>query len=517
MKKILLSVLVLAFFLPGAIVGQTENVDLEMVYKIKQEGLKNSQIADLSFWMTDFVGPRLTASNGKKAADEWTSKRMKEYGLENVRVEKARDFSRGGWDNLKSYAAMTAPYYCNFAVTPVAWTGSTKGLVKGKAVLIDIKSEGDLEKLKGTLKNKIAIMPTVSGYDVSFEPLASRYTDEELAEIMIYRQRSRGAYGDFDREAFMRQRQLQRQISDFLLNEGVAVLVNGSGSFNVVRSGGGNYSAGEKEPPASINLSTEAHGRLVRLLQHNVDVEMEVDIRNSFYDSPAVTNVIGEIPGTDPDLKDQVVLIGGHLDSWHGGTGAADNASGCIVMMEAMRILKSLNINPRRTIRIALWGGEEQGLHGSRGYVEKYLQDPETREFKDGYKNFALYLNMDNGTGKFRGIYTQENEMIAPIFEQMLKPFADMECTTVTKRNTSGTDHQSFDPLGLPAFQFIQDEIEYGRGYHTNMDTYERLVMPDLQHNAVVVAAMAYHAAMRDEMMPRKPIIESMQRNRSRF
>ena len=173
----------------------------------------------------------------------------------------------------------------------------------------------------------------------------------------------------------MRQRQLQRQISEFLLNEGVAVLVNGSGYFNVVRSGGGNYSAGEKEPPASINLSTEAHGRLVRLLQHDVDVEMEVDIKNNFYDSPEVTNVIGEIPGTDPDLKDQVVLIGGHLDSWHGGTGAADNASGCIVMMEAMRILKSLDIKPRRTIRIALWGGEEQGLNGSRGYVEKYLQD----------------------------------------------------------------------------------------------------------------------------------------------
>jgi len=181
-------------------------------------------------------------------------------------------------------------------------------------------------------------------------------------------------------------------------------------------------------------------------------------------------------------------------------------------MLEAMRILKSLDIKPRRTIRIGLWGGEEQGLHGSRGYVEKYLQDPKTREFKEGYKNFNLYLNMDNGTGKFRGIYTQENEMIVPIFEQMLEPFADMGCSTVTKRTTGGTDHQSFDPLGLPAFQFIQDDIEYGRGYHTSMDTYERLLMADLKHNAVVVAAMVYHAAMRDEMMPRKPKIKSLER-----
>jgi carboxypeptidase Q len=200
-----------------------------------------------------------------------------------------------------------------------------------------------------------------------------------------------------------------------------------------------------------------------------------------------------------------VVLLGAHIDSWHGGTGAADNASGCIVMMEALRILKSLDVAPRRTIRVALWGGEEQGLNGSRGYVERYLADSKTREHKPDYDKFAAYFNMDNGSGKYRGIYLQGNDMIRPIFEEWLKPFADMGATTITIRNTSGTDHLSFDAIGLPAFQFIQDEIEYDRGYHTTMDTYERLVMSDLRQNAIITASFAYNAAMRDEKLPGKP------------
>jgi Zn-dependent M28 family amino/carboxypeptidase len=204
-----------------------------------------------------------------------------------------------------------------------------------------------------------------------------------------------------------------------------------------------------------------------------------------------------------------VVLLGAHIDSWHGGTGAADNASGCIVMMEALRILKSLGVPPRRTIRVALWGGEEQGLNGSRGYVEKYLMDSKTREHKPDWDKFAAYFNMDNGSGKYRGIYLQENDMVRPIFEAWMKPFADMGFTTITIRNTSGTDHLSFDSAGLPGFQFIQDEIEYDRGYHTVMDTWERLVMPDLRHNAIITAAFAYNAAMRDAKLPGKPALKT--------
>jgi len=516
--KYLLLASLLLFILPYNIFSQDEPVDLNMVYKIKQEGFKNSDIEELSFWMTDFAGPRLTASHGKKKANEWASNRMKEYGLENVRIEVARPFDRGGWENQKTYVAMTAPYYVTFTANPKAWTGSTRGLIKGSPVLLEINDESDFEKYKGELKGKIVIMPSTSTYEVSFEPLAKRYTAEDLVNIeqANYADR-RGRPGDFNFEDYRRRMMLQRQATDFLRDEGVAVILTSSGEFNVPRSSGASYTAGEDQPVAELYLPVEAHGRIVRLMQHDVDVELEMEVKNSFYDSPDVTNVIGEIPGTDPSLKDEIVLIGGHYDSWHGGTGAADNASGCIVMMEAMRILKSLGIQPRRTIRIALWGGEEQGLHGSRGYVEKYIRDRDGN-ILEGFDNFAAYFNMDNGTGKFRGIYVQENDMVMPIFEAWFKPFEDMGCSTVTLRNTSGTDHLSFDALGLPAFQFIQDEIEYDRGYHTIMDTYERLVMDDLKHNAVVVASLAYHAAMRDEVLPRKPQLESLSnQERRRF
>jgi len=306
----------------------------------------------------------------------------------------------------------------------------------------------------------------------------------------------------------MAQRALRNKISDFIKNEGAVVILNNSGTFNVPRSNGANYKSGDKEPIAELNLPVEDHGRMVRLIQHHIPVEMEIEIQNKFFDSPKVYNVIGEIPGTDKLLKNEVVMLGAHIDSWNGGTGAADNASGCIVMLEALRILKNLDIAPKRTIRVALWGGEEQGLFGSSGYVEKYLVDPATKAHKPDFDKFAGYFNMDNGSGKYRGIYLQENELVRPIFEEWLKPFADMGCSTITIRNTSGTDHLSFDRYGLPAFQFIQDEIEYGRGYHTVMDTWERLVMPDLKQNAIITASFVYNAAMRTTKLPSKPAMK---------
>lgn len=513
-RSYLLLIASLLFVFNQAAISQDENVDLEFIYQVKQEGFKNSDIEDLSFWMTDYTGGRLTGSNAKHRADEWVSKRMKEYGLDNVRIEDARPFERGGWENNKTYIAMTKPYYSNLMANPKAWTAGTRGAVKGTPVLFDINEESDFEQYKGKLKGKIVIMPSTSDYEVDFEPLAERRSEEELKSLenVSYAGR-RGRYGDFDIEAYRKRMMLRRKAADFLKEEKAAVILTSSGEFNVPRSSGARYSQGEEKPVAELYLPLEAHGRILRLLEHDVNVELEVDVSNSFYESPKVTNVIGEIEGTDPQLKDEVVLIGGHWDSWHGGTGAADNASGCIVMMEAMRILKSLDVKPRRTIRIALWGGEEQGLHGSRGYVEKYIRDQDGNML-DGYDKFTVYFNMDNGTGKFRGIYLQENDMVKPIFESWLKPFEDMGCSTVTLSNTGGTDHLAFDALGLPAFQFIQDMIEYGRGYHTVMDTYERLLMDDLKHNAVVVASLAYHAAMRDKQLPRKPFKETEGRRR---
>jgi Zn-dependent M28 family amino/carboxypeptidase len=505
-KKISASLLFL-FVVPLWLMSQNENVDLGMIYKIKQEGLKNSGIEDLAFWLTDFVGPRLTGSTGNERGNEWARKKMEELGLQNVRIEAARDFSRGGWDNLKTYAAMTSPYYTNFACNPVAWTGSTNGAVKSEVILVDATTEADLEKYKGKLAGKIVLMPSTTPYTLSFEPFATRYTDEQLKELaMASVSQPRRQTGDF--ATMMAQRALRTKITEMLKTEGAAVILNSSGVFNVPRSSAGNYTAGDKEPVAQLNLPIEDHARIERLLRHNIPVEMEIDIQNKFFPGPAVYNVIGEIPGTDKLLKNEVVLLGAHIDSWHGGTGAADNASGCLVMLEAMRILKKLDITPRRTIRIALWGGEEQGLNGSRGYVEKYLVDPKTKEHKPDFNNFAAYFNMDYGSGKYRGVYMQENDLVRPIFEEWLKPFADMGASTVTTRNATGTDHLSFDAVGLPAFQFVQDDLEYERGYHTVMDTYERLVMADLKQNAVITASFVYNSAMRNTKLPGKPAMK---------
>jgi hypothetical protein len=505
MKKMRPAFLVVLFLLPVLVLAQTEAVDLEMIYRIKQYEKSQSQIEDLSFWMTDYLGPRLSASQNKARADEFVKNKLEEFGLSNAVIDPVRPFDRGGWDNEKTYVAMTAPYYCAFSATPKAWTGSTRGLIKGEVILIDIQSPEDLEQFKGKLKGKIVLMSTTDSYEPSFEPLASQYTEEELMEITTETMSGRRRFGNADIAAWRRARELRNAAAEFLSDEDVAVIINSSGAFNLPRSSGARYTTGEKQPAPEINLAVEAHGRMQRLLEHGVPVEMEVEVRNVFSESEFVTNVMAEIPGTDPELKDEVVLIGAHLDSWHGGTGAADNASGCIVMMEAMRILKETGVQPRRTIRIALWGGEEQGLHGSRGYVEKYIRDPKTRELKPGFDQFDVYFNMDNGSGRYRGIYLQQNEMVRPVFEAWLSPFENLGCNTITIRNTGGTDHLSFDALGLPAFQFIQDEIEYDRGYHTLMDTYERLVMDDLKQNAVITAALVYHAAQRDEKLPRKP------------
>jgi carboxypeptidase Q len=510
-KKITL-LLVLLSFMPIMVMSQSETVDLTMIYKIKQEGLKNSSIEELAFGLTDFTGSRLTCSSGYKQGLEWAKKKMEELGFQNVRIEEAGSLPSGGWDNLKAYVAMTFPYYASFSCNPVAWTGSTKGNIKSEVVLLDIKAEGDLEKYKGTLAGKIVLLPSTTKYEVNFEPLASRYTDEQLKELSMASDQPRGRRQNFDYSTYMAQRALQQKIREFLNNEGAAVILNGAGTFNVPRSVGAKYMAGSPEPAAELNLAVEAHGRMERLLRHNVPVQMEVDIKNNFISDTTVYNVIGEIPGTDKLLKNEVVMAGAHIDSWHGGTGAADNASGCIVMIEALRILKSLGVTPRRTIRVALWGGEEQGYIGSKAYLEKYLADPESKVHKADYDKFAAYFNMDNGSGKYRGIYIQENEMVRPIFEEWLKPFADMGASTITIRNTSGTDHIPFNSIGLPGFQFIQDAIEYGRGYHTIMDTYERLVMADLKQNAVITASFLYNAAMRNNKLPVKPEIKLNQK-----
>ena len=482
----------------------------EWATRIKAEGLGNSRIEELSQYMTDYVGSRLTASRQKRRADSLMLVKLAELGLSNPRSAFATEFTRGGWDVVKTYAAMTSPYYCAFTVNPRAWSGSTDGLVKGECVVFQVQTKEDLEQYRGKVAGKILLIPSTQTVDIRFEPLASRYTEEELetlTEDNRGNQRPRPAGRmNYDYRAMMELRQL---MADFYKTEKPLCIVNASGTFNVPSGSGVNYRAGDPEPVPEIAMPYEDHGRMVRLLAQGVPVEMELELINRFSDDREVHNLYAEIPGTDPKLKDEIVLLGAHYDSWHGGTGAADNASGCIVMVEAMRILRELGFKPKRTIRLALWGGEEQGLFGSRGYLEQYL-------YKDGKKlpgfdKFALYLNMDNGSGRFRGIYLERNDGAFPFFEAWMKSVESLGFKYLSPRTTGSTDHVTFNRLGLPSYQFIQDELEYGRTYHTLMDTYERLSLSDLKLNATIVAWLAACAADDPGRVPVNPSVNPNQ------
>ena len=482
----------------GALAQQTP--PLEMAYRIKNEAFNNSKADSLAQFITDYLGPRLAASDLKVRAEQLVVDRLKEMGYDNAHIEKASDFEKGGWDNKRNYVAMTAPYYTAFASTPKAWSGSTDGLVTGECVVVDINNTDELKKHSGKLKGKIILLPISGKYELSFRPQASRYTDEQLKNMEAdTRPRSGGRRPATDRKAAA---QRQYTTDSILRAEGALAVIAGDGTFNIPGSRGVNYKIGNPEPLCQITLPIEAHNRMVRLLNKGHKVEMEIDIRNQFTDRPVINNVIAEIPGTDPKLKNEVVLIGAHLDSWHGGTGGADDGSGCITMMEAMRILKDLDVKPRRTIRLALWGGEEQGLYGSRGYRDTKLVDPESGKELPGFKDFALYLNMDYSAGRFRGIYNEENDMANPFFEVWSKPIANLGFGTIAPRRVGSTDHVTFSDKGLPAFQFIQDGLDYFRTYHTLADTYERLVTSDLQVNACIAAWLAYCAAMDDNRIP---------------
>ena len=500
MKNLIIGVFAILLFASTALAQQA--LTEEIVYKIKQEAFQRSQVEAIVFHLTDFAGPRLAASKLGTRSEMLAKDKLAELGFSYARIEKAADFPRGGWDNLKTYAAMTTPYYCNFMATPKAWSGSTNGLVQGEVILLNVNSENDVENYKGKLNNKIVLMPPTTEYEMSFAPFATRQTDERLEQLATDpRPQASSPY-----RVTTLAMGLQQSISNLLTAEKPAVIISGGGSFNVPRSVSVAYRNGDPEPVPELVLPIEAHGRMVRLIKQNISVSMEVEIKNEFYDNQVINNVLAEIPGTDPKLKDEVVLIGAHLDSWHGGTGAADNASGCAVMIEALRIIKETGVKPRRTIRVALWGGEEQGLIGSRGYMQDNLYNIGENKPRKGYEQFTLYLNMDNGSGKFRGIYLEENDMAFPYFKEWNKALETLGFGVLSPRKTGGTDHLSFDRIGLPAFQFIQDNLEYNRGYHTPMDTYERLIIADLQYNAAVVACLALSAAMDNGKIPPKPL-----------
>lgn len=504
-----------------------EKLDMDMIGKIRKEGLENSHVMDIAFHLTDANGPRVTSSPGFFRAANWAKDQLTQWGLENSELEPWGNFGKG-WELKKNYVAMTAPYYRPLIAFPKAWTRGTKKLKSAEVVLIEVKDSADVEKYRGKLKGKLLLPFRNDTLKQSFKPDAERYTDEELkkmAEAKLQQQRQpQLQQGDTAamrrfREQFQRSRgpaQALAYLKGIAEKEGaVAILSTSRGTDGTLFvQGGGSYAADAPENFLDIVLAMEDYLSLQRLVKAGIQVKVDVDVQTAFSnpDSKAY-NVIAEIKGTDPKLKDELVMLGGHLDSWQGATGATDNAAGCTVMMEAMRILKTLGVQPRRTIRIALWSGEEEGLLGSRAYVKIHFAEVDTSTkkwiLKPEHEKFSSYYNIDNGTGKIRGIYLQGNEKVKDIFTQWLVPFHDLGATTVTVSNTGGTDHQSFDGVGLPGFQFIQDPIEYDtRTHHSNMDSYDHLIYNDLKQMATIVASFVYNAAMRDEKLPRKEMPE---------
>lgn len=497
-----------------------ETPDPGIVSKIEDQAFNHSQVMQIAFYLTDVSGPRLTGSPGFFRAAGWAKNTMAKWGMTNTALEPWGDFGNS-WELEKSYLAMKTPYYQPLLAYPKAWTAGTGGPVTGEVVLVDAKDSVGLEAYRGKVRGKIVLFANSDTIHPSFDADAKRYADTDLAKLtepMPERPR-RGRGDSATLNAFRNRGAFQRQIGAFLKSEGalmtLSMTVRGKDGTLFVQSWGGNA----QNLPLGVTdmvLSAEDYHRIQRLLQAGVPVTLEGDIRAKLIDQDKKGyDVVGEIPGTDPTLKDQLVMLGGHLDSWHSATGATDNAAGSAVMLEAVRILKTLGVKPRRTIRLVLWSGEEQGLFGSRGYVKNHFGDPATMQLTPEQAKVSAYYNLDNGSGKIRGVYLQGNENVRPIFAAWLTPFKDLGATTLTIRNTGSTDHVSFDAVGIPGFQFIQDPIEYNtRTHHSNMDSYDHLQPLDLEQAAAIVATFVYQTAMRDQELPRKPLPEAQPNGR---
>jgi len=508
-KKPIVRSLVIALLLVFVVLetGAQEKLDLQMVDRIRTEGLANSKITDFLIYLCDVYAPRLPASPQYVQAGEWVVAKAKELGMANAAMEPYGTFGRS-WELQKYYAAMTAPQYMPIIGYPKAWTPGTNGVLKGQAVLIAAKTVADLDKYKGKLKDAIVFTQGEQDLPISFDPMASRLLETDLDKLLLAPEPGVRRPMNPQMQDMAARQQLQQAIGKFLKAEGAGVIVDsGRGKFGTVFvSSGGSRVKGAEMPLPAIAIATEHYNRIVRILQKDIPVTMEVEVQARFTaDDLPGTNIVAELPGVDKKLKSEIVMLGGHFDTWHSGTGATDDGAGCAVAFEAMRILKTLGVQPRRTIRMALWDAEEQGFVGSRGYVADHFYDRAKKEKKAEYDTLAAYFNFDNGSGKIRGVYAQSNSAVVPIFEEWLKPIRDLGAATVTLRNTGGTDHLPFDAVGLPGFQFIQDDLEYDTlTHHSNMDVYDHLSRGDLMQAATVMAWFVYNAAMRDEKLPRK-------------
>ena len=540
-----------ALFLLGTIPATAsgeENADLATIHRIKNEAFLGSRVMDQLFYLTDVNGPRLTNSPGFRAAADWSVGRLKEWGVASARLEKWGTFGRG-WSLTRFSAHLKEPVYAPLPGIPKAWSAATPGAITAEVVSAPLftpqedADRFDLPKVterirkyaadqKGRLGGRIVLIEPARELTPPTEPPSERYDDKKLADLVTSpepfaapplprpllrldpdpkkRWRIFAAYpAEVLWEYWESVENAYDRLTAFLHDEGAAAVLStdqrGAGGI-VFAENAGRWGKDAASPPVWVVLQPEAYYRITRLVDRKIPVKVELEVAAAFSDEATDgVNVVAEIPGAKK--KEEVVMLGAHLDSWHSGTGATDNAAGCAVALEAMRILKTLNLTMDRTVRLALWSGEEQGLYGSRGYVKEHFGDPVTMALKPEHAKLAAYFNVDNGTGKIRGVYLQGNDAVRPIFESWLAPFRDLGATTLTIRDTGGTDHQSFDDLGLPGFQFIQDPLDYGsRTHHSNLDVYDHIVPADLMQASAILASFVYEAATRPDMLPRKPL-----------
>jgi carboxypeptidase Q len=510
MKHLSLTALIAAGMLSAASLHAQETVDTAMFRKIRNAEMNSSQIPKIAHYLTDVAGPRLTNSDGYNRAAKWAVETMKGWGMVNATTEAWGDFGKK-WDIQDFHIYMKAPYSGSINAYPEPWSASTSGMQTAEVVLINPVNAMDtayLNKHLSDFKGKILLIAgKAEDLKENFKPSATRLTDSELVDL---------------KDSYMVSRKLIEQVGGYfkmvaLLNQtfkrsGAVAMLNSSPqnvNGTVFVQGLSGYKLNFPDAIPQVSIALEDALRIKRLISTGQKVVLDLNIKAAQSNTETKGyNMVAEIPGTDPKLKSQLVMLGGHLDSWQAATGATDNAAGCIVMMEAVRLLDSLHIKPKRTIRIALWGGEEQGLLGSYGYAKAHFMGTDY-VLKPEQAKVSAYFNLDNGTGKIRGIYAQGNQAVKPIFENWLKPFADLGAKTVTLSNTGSTDHLAFDWAGIPGFQFVQDPIDYeSRTHHSNQDNYDHLMIEDLKQAAAIVASFVYQASVRPDMLPRKPLVK---------
>ena len=493
------------FILIPAFLSAQDKTDTAVMAKIRAEAMTRSQVSALSRELMDEGGPRLTNSPGYDSAVKWAVAKLSAWGL-SAAPEPWGEFGNG-WKNEKISLAMSKPYYQPLIAYPVAWTNGTDGPQTAQVALIESLDSAVIDAQAAALKGKIVMVrqkpDTIVG---AFKAFSTRFKGSELDTLPEGHMLNREVL-----EGFLKTIYKQLAGEQYLQTKGVIAVLSAKKMFRdgtVAVQGTPGFSKTIPHPMPEIALSLENYLRLQRLIDDKKPVEVALDVKNEWYpENKTGYNVIAEIKGSDPKLKEEVVMLGGHLDSWHAGTGATDNGAGCVVMMEAVRIIRALGLSPRRTIRIALWGGEEQGLLGSFGYVKKHFGDPQNMKLKPEQKKISVYFNLDNGSGKIRGVFLQHNDSARAIFRSWLQPFAGDSATGLTIANTGSTDHLSFDAVGIPGFQFIQDPLEYEtRTHHSNMDVYDHLSIEDMKQASMIVAAFIYNAAMRPAMFPRKPV-----------